>query len=287
MKFDEDICRMLDVLTIFKKMKEKVPEGNLIVRFNEYLNKDEFQDRKAVLDYLDSRLLKIEITNRNSLNQILYFPNHPVFSSLSGELRDSVMYEVSRETRRDKIVSLMNQFDLIKTEMEHSFILENTHNINEKKVKRVKLTASILSIIIMVYLSTVYSVYVEYQEFELVAAPIKAAVLHLLCLVQLGFSCWYGYLWWKCQVSHENLYGNGQFIQIAVFILVSVLGTVWWPSLLSLHILDLFSMIDVLKDIFAAIALSMKPLIMVSAMGAAFVVIFCSVTFSNYMRDVY
>lgn len=32
-KFDEKICRMLDVLTIFKKMAEKAPEGNLTVRY--------------------------------------------------------------------------------------------------------------------------------------------------------------------------------------------------------------------------------------------------------------
>ena len=49
----------------------------------------------------------------------------------------------------------------------------------------------------------------------------------------------------------------GQAIQIGVFILVSLLGTLWRPSILSLHILDLFTMIDVLKDIFAAIGLSL------------------------------
>lgn len=171
--------------------------------------------------------------------------------------------------------------------MEHSFVLENTLNINETKVKWMKLYASILSIIIMIYMSITYSVYVEYQEFDVVATPFKAMVLRLLCLVQLALSFNYGYLWWKSQTSHKELYKNGQAIQIAVFILVSVLGTLWKPYILSIHILDLFSMIDVLKDIFAAIALTLEPLAMVSIMGGAFVMIFCSVTFSNYMPDVY
>lgn len=52
MKFDDDICHILDVLIIFKKMGEKVKEGNLTIRYKEYLNKDEFADRKEVLEYL-------------------------------------------------------------------------------------------------------------------------------------------------------------------------------------------------------------------------------------------
>lgn len=138
--------------------------------------------------------------------------------------------------------------------------MENTLDIKESKVNQVKYIASALSIIIIVYMSITHSVYVEYQEFSLEASPLKTVVLRLLCLMQLGFSGYYGYLWYKSQVDITKLKDNGQFgqaIQIGVFILVSILGTVWRPSLLSLHILDLFSMIDVLKDIFAAIALSL------------------------------
>lgn len=74
-----------------------------------------------MINYLEGRLLKIEITNRDGHTQILYFPNHPVFASLSGQLRDNTMYEVTRETRRDKIVTLFQQYSHIKEEMEHSF----------------------------------------------------------------------------------------------------------------------------------------------------------------------
>lgn len=138
--------------------------------------------------------------------------------------------------------------------------MENTLDIKESKVNQVKYIASALSIIIIVYMSITHSVYVEYQEFSLEASSLKTVVLRLLCLMQLGCSGYYGYLWYKSQVDITKLKDNGQFgqaIQIGVFILVSILGTVWRPSLLSLHILDLFSMIDVLKDIFAAIALSL------------------------------
>lgn len=149
------------------------------------------------------------------------------------------------------------------------------------------MTASLLSVAIMIYMSTMYTVFVEYQEFDLSSSRFKAVVLRLLCFIQLGFSCYYAYLWYQSQVNRQNLHKNPQFMQLAVFILVSVLGTFYQPYLFSLHILDLFSMIDVLKDIFAAIAISLPPLATVSMMGVAFVMIFCSVTFSNYVRDVY
>ena len=42
-----------------------------------------------------------------------------------------------------------------------------------------------------------------------------------------------------------------------------------------------------LADIFAAIGLGVTSLLYVSFMGVVFTVIFCTVTFSNYMKNVY
>jgi hypothetical protein len=58
-----------------------------------------------------------------------------------------------------------------------------------------------LSCIITIYISLVYSVFVEYQELDLWASPLKAAILRMLCFVQLGYSLYYGYLWSRSQVS--------------------------------------------------------------------------------------
>lgn len=51
-------------------MQEKIPESRLVIRYNEYKEKDENKERRQVLDYLEGRLLKIEITNRDGHNQI-------------------------------------------------------------------------------------------------------------------------------------------------------------------------------------------------------------------------
>lgn len=283
--FEEDITRLLDVLTIFKKMEEKVPEGNMIMRYREY--KESNPAMKEVIDFLEGRLLKIEITNANNGNQILYFPNHPVFSSLTDQLRDQVMADVTRGTRRDKIVTLLKQYNVIKQEIEHSFTLKKTLGITEQYVTNIKLITSLLSILIVAYLTFGYTVFVEYQTMDLWAPPVHRFFLRLLCVVQMCLSFYYGYLWLKSQVSLENLYTNTRFLQVVMFILVSVLGTFYEPYLFSIHILDIFSMIDMLKDIFAAIAASLKPIAIVSLMGVTFELIFCSVTFSNYVQDVY
>lgn len=98
------------MLIILKKMEEKLPEGKIILRYKEM--KENMPEKKKVLEELEAKLLQIEICNKGK-NQILYFPNHPIFDSLSGQLRDEVMYEVVRFTRRDKIVSLFKFYGRI------------------------------------------------------------------------------------------------------------------------------------------------------------------------------
>lgn len=77
------------------------------------------------------------------------------------------------------------------------------------------------------------------------------------------------------------------FIQQAIFFFFSVMGTFYEPYLFTLQLLDIFIMIDVLRDIFEAIATNIKPLAIVSIMGVVFMFIFCLIGFSNYMKDIY
>ena len=44
---------------------------------------------------------------------------------------------------------------------------------------------------------------------------------------------------------------------------------------------------EILANIFQAIALATKKLFWVSLMGVVFTIIFCTVTFSNYLKNVY
>jgi hypothetical protein len=62
-------------------------------------------------------VLSIEISSNNGeVNsfQNLYFPNHPVFSYLAADTRDTIMFEVGRDTRRDKLTTLFSHYDELK-----------------------------------------------------------------------------------------------------------------------------------------------------------------------------
>lgn len=80
---------------------------------------------------------------------------------------------------------------------------------------------------------------------------------------------------------------SGEFIKILLYIIVSIFGTFYYPPLFFIHVVDLICSIKELGNIFQAIALVVKPLAYVSLMGVVFVVVFSSVTFSNYMKNVY
>jgi hypothetical protein len=62
-------------------------------------------------------ILSIEISSFNGEAigfQNLYFPNHPVFSYLAGDTKDTIMFQVSRETSRDKLTTLFDHYEELK-----------------------------------------------------------------------------------------------------------------------------------------------------------------------------
>ena len=75
-------------------------------------------------------MLSIEVTDENGKDQTIFFPNYPVFSSLTGNLRDFIMVKVARDSHRDKIVSLLSYTEGVKSKIEYSYNLKMKQNIN-------------------------------------------------------------------------------------------------------------------------------------------------------------
>ena len=84
-----------------------------------------------------------------------------------------------------------------------------------------------------------------------------------------------------------KVWDSGEFYKIAIFVVVSVIGCLFYPPLLFIHVMDYILNMEILANIFEAIALATKSLFWVSLMGVVFTIIFCTVTFSNYMKNVY
>ena len=77
------------------------------------------------------------------------------------------------------------------------------------------------------------------------------------------------------------------FYQLLLFVGVAFYGTFFDPPFFFIHIIDIFCQSPLLAGIFKAIAHTFIPVSLVSFMGALFVVVFCTVSFSNYTKDVY
>lgn len=85
-----------------------------------YPHMEEFRNRFKEL------LLYIEVaTFNNGVNkhQFIYFAKEPVFNFLSSETKDQMMYEVNRETSRDKLTGLISYTNDIFTEIEWNYQL--------------------------------------------------------------------------------------------------------------------------------------------------------------------
>jgi hypothetical protein len=80
---------------------------------------------------------------------------------------------------------------------------------------------------------------------------------------------------------------SGEFYKNLLFLIVSLVGAFIYPPLIFIHIIDRVCSQEILANIFQAIGLVVKQLFLVSVMGVAFVIVFNSITFSNYVKDVY
>jgi hypothetical protein len=110
--FDDNMMAIINIIIIFKKLKEKMGEGSRV--YSEY--DKEREGNLPMYEFLEKCLLEIEIVNAGH-TQTIIFPKYPVFNSLSDNLRDAVMEKVSRTTHRDKIVSLLGYTSSIKTKI--------------------------------------------------------------------------------------------------------------------------------------------------------------------------
>jgi hypothetical protein len=76
------------------------------------------------MEEFEGLIRQIEVASFNGREesfQNLYFPNHPVFTYLAEDTKDSIMLEVSRDTQRDKLISLFSYYENIKEEIEQNY----------------------------------------------------------------------------------------------------------------------------------------------------------------------
>ena len=187
---------VLNIIIIFLKLKEKLGEEESRV-YSIY--KNERNKNPDLFDFLEKNLLQIEIIN-NNIKQIVIFPKYPVFNSLTGGLRDTIMNSVERSTHRDKIVSLQGYTTAIKNKIESSYTLLKEEGITEQHMNDAFRYSAAMSICICLFMMLHYDVIISYQEAEFNASRITGLLRFAASLVQLSMALVYAYYWLKFKI---------------------------------------------------------------------------------------
>ena len=145
-------------------------------------------------------MINIEINDEYNKLQVVLFPKHPVFNSLSGNLRDYVMTNVERGSHRDKIVSLLGFIGGIGEKKKKSYTLEKKENISEKNMNNSFVLSAVMSIVLCIYMMQFYDVIIEYGEAEFTSGRLIGLGRFFLSLIQLSMSCVYGFYWFKLRI---------------------------------------------------------------------------------------
>lgn len=132
--------------------------------------------------------------------QTVIFPKYPVFNSLSGNLRDTVMTSVSRSTHRDKIVSLLGYTSAIKSKIESSYTLLKTEKISEKQMNDAFTISAVMSIVLCVYMMAFYNVIINYGDADFDSSRVIGLGRFALSLVQLSMTLVYAYYWLRFKI---------------------------------------------------------------------------------------
>lgn len=186
---------IFNIIIIFLKLKEKLGDTSRVYQTYE----KEKSKNLELFEFLEKNLLQIEIIN-GGIPQTVIFPKYPVFNSLTGNLRDTVMNSVSRSTHRDKIVSLLGYTSAIKNKIESSYVLLKTEHISEKHMNDAFNISAIMSIVLCVYMMTFYNVIINYGDADFDSSRIIGLGKFALSLIQFSMSLVYAFYWLKFKI---------------------------------------------------------------------------------------
>ena len=73
----------------------------------------------------------------------------------------------------------------------------------------------------------------------------------------------------------------------AIFLAASVIGTFYFPPMFFLHLIIIIARVEKLGTILVSAVYNIKSLLYMAALGVVFTYVFSTVSFGNYVRNVY
>ncbi|KAM3129578.1 hypothetical protein pb186bvf_018329 [Paramecium bursaria] len=311
-KYSQNIQKILNVIIISEKLMSR--KMNSIWQQGLKISKKEPQ---TIIELLRKSILKIEIIYQGK-RQMVLFSNHPIFNQLSVQTKDKIMYAIKRDTQREKITGLLSFIPTIFNELEYNLQLSEKDITNENLNKLSKL-AAIFSILVNTYMVISYNFDIQKGKSYLVTEFYEEYIITVFELCQLITTFIYYVLYlisraplclkqWKDNnVQQESnqfqwfynkftrfisivqflIINEDDFVRLTLYLFFSLMGTFWKSYYFSLHLLDLISREDLLKNVFQAISQNAKQLMFVSLLGVAFIFVFSFATFDSYVDDIY
>ncbi|CAD8077595.1 unnamed protein product [Paramecium sonneborni] len=175
-KKNDDITeKILNVLIIKEKIKFKnfqFDESSIYI-----------QD---IMKFLETKILKIEIIYDNKPQTIL-FPSHPLFTFLSGETRDMIMYNVNRDTQRDKINGLLEYRNQIYQELQYNYELSKREflPITSQIIQVLRYLSALFSISVNILMILFYNMEILNFKVFLMAEFHEQLIINVLSFCQL------------------------------------------------------------------------------------------------------
>ncbi|CAD8193240.1 unnamed protein product [Paramecium pentaurelia] len=310
-RFSDEIQQMLNVFIIKEKIEYVSKDQKWVKHF-----KQEFESNPTLKDIQTmclNNLRKIEIFYENEY-QMVFFPAHPVFQFLSDETRDKIMFKIPRDTQRKKLISLLEEMEMIFSEISYNFSLQNwILPITHKTIQLLINISQLLSLIINIFMIFAYAVMIKDKQSTLVTDDYEEATLFILSLLQFSFSlcaCTF-YIISRASLEFKKLkqeqfsltkihsyiiqkisnfiivFKGEDFLSHISFTAIAFLGLISNTYYFSLHLFYLFGQLSLLQSVFQAISHNAKQLSLVALLGVLFQFVFSIVGFNNYVDDIY
>ncbi|CAD8133692.1 unnamed protein product [Paramecium octaurelia] len=297
--FNSDMLRILNVCIIEQKMAS-YQQSRWIQQFHEQLSVNPII--KDIYDNLIVLIHHIEIVYEGK-SMTVFFPYHPLFNLLSESSKQDLLFLINRETQRDKLLGLLSATNILFYELEHNYKLNHYRiPITQNNLNVMQKLSSVLALLINLSMIFFYTVVVKGNTYLLTSTLYNSLIIKMLSVSQL-FSQIILFIMVSFQripiYLQKNSKGNDKLSLLLVIIqedtclllfllvLLSFFGAFINSTVFVIHLVEIFSRVTILKNVFQAISYNAKQLLVVAFLGVLFVFAFSVISFSVYFDDIY
>ncbi|KAL4426931.1 hypothetical protein ABPG74_012931 [Tetrahymena malaccensis] len=296
--YDKHVVEIFNVLIIIKRCQEY--DVNVKDRFYTNILKEQ-----EILEYLNSKIATIEIYHQKKFKQI-YLPLVPLYNFLSDITKEKIMKNVNRQSQRDKIIDLLSHQSVVFDEMNHNYQLsKNKVPATGDNVQLIQTIITYFSLFLNIYLAMSAMISIDpelgmnlkFHHYETKHNIFSLVFLFFILVTTFIFFTAINQVPPKTNFQ-ENFWNrflllckHDQAPYLFVLMLSSILSLIIHPKYIVLSLPYSFSKLKlvqgVVENLYQALFIQRKQLVLVSFLGVLFLYIFSILSFNNYYQELY